>query len=264
MAVIKAGRTRLIKAGFVGAGIALIPAIIVCAVLVFFIAKKDTKLEEVNMELGRYKEGTVCILKKDMERGQEIRAEDVSVVSGKFYNRTSFDKPEDYIGMVLRTDIRSGTILNTCVVAEKENVGDNLRTYYIDYMDIPAGFSDGTSFDIRICFPNGEDYLVAGNKEISVRDEEGFYVDLTRREALLLSSARVDSSIYTGTRLYAAFYTTGFEMNEIQTYPVNSYVFSLGQWEPNIKETFSEEMYLKRETLEKNLLEFMGVSNNIQ
>ena len=264
MAVIKAGRTRLIKAGFAGAGIALVPAIIVCAVLVFFIAKKDTKLEDARLELSRYKEGTVCVLRKGMERGQEIKAEDLTVIKGKFYDKTTFDKPEDYVGMVLRTDVKAGTILNDCVVAKKESGSDNLRTYYIDYIDIPVGFSDGTSFDIRICFPNGEDYLVAGNKEINVRDEEGFYVDLTRREALLLSSAKVDSTIYTGTKIYAAFYASGFEKDEIQTYPVNSYVFSLGQWEPNIKETFSEEMYTKRETLEKNLLEFMGVSNNLQ
>ncbi len=264
MAVIKAGKTRLIKAGFAGAGIALIPAIIVCAVLVFFIAKKDTKLEDARLELGRYKEGTVCVLQNDMKRGQEISVEDLKVVKGKFYDGTRVDKPEDYVGMVLRTDVKAGTILNECVVAEKEEGSDNLRTYYIDYIDVPAGFSERTSFDIRICFPDGEDYLVAGNKEISVSDEEGFYVDLTRREALLLSSAKVDSTIYTGTKLYVAFYTTGFEKDEIQTYPVNSYVFSLGQWEPNIEETFSEEMYTKRETLEKNLLEFMGVSNNLQ
>lgn len=264
MAVIKAGRTRLIKAGFVGAGIALVPAVIVCALLVFFIAKKDTKLEALNEQLNLYKEGTVCILQSNMERGQEIKLDDLMVVKGVFYDNMTFSKPGDYVGMVMKTDAKSGTILNDCVVDEKESISGNLRTYYIDYIDIPEDFSSGTSFDIRICFPNGEDYLVAGNKNVNIRDEEGFYVDLTRREALLLSSAKVDTAIYTGSKMYAAFYSTGFEENEIQTYPVNSYVFSLGKWEPNIEETFSDEMYAKREALEKNLLEFMGVSNNLQ
>lgn len=264
MAVIKAGRTRLIKAGFAGAGIALVPAVIVCAVLVFFIAKKNTKLDALNEQLNLYKEGTVCILQGDMERGQEIKLDDLTVVKGIFYDNVTFSKPRDYVGRVMKTDAKAGTILNDCVVGDKERVGGNMRTYYIDYIDIPKEFVYGSSFDIRICFPNGEDYLVAGNKTVNIRDEEGFYVDLTRREALLLSSAKVDSDIYTGAKIYAAFYSTGFEEDEIQTYPVNSYVFSLGQWEPNIEETFSDEMYAKRETLEKNLLEFMGVSNNLQ
>jgi len=81
---------------------------------------------------------------------------------------------------------------------------------------------------------------------------------------LLLSSAKVDVSIYTGTVLYSAFYASGFDNDEIMTYPVNNYVFSLGQWEPNIKETFPQEMCDKREALEKNLFDFMGVTNNLQ
>ncbi len=271
MAVIKAGRTRLIKAGFIGASIALVPAVIVFIVLVLFIAKKDSRLEDANLQLDKYKEGTVCVLKSDMERGQEIKMHNVEMVKGKFFEEGSDDSykitgrtVEDYVGKVLKTDASKGTVLNECMIAKKDEDDENLRTYYIDYIDISDSFSNETCFDIRICFPNGEDYLVAGNKKINVRDEEGIYVELTRREALLLSSARVDLNIYEGTRLYAAFYTAGFEKTEIQTYPVNGYVFSLGQWEPNIEEAFSQEMFEKRETLESNLFEFMGVSNNLQ
>lgn len=264
MAVIRAGRTRIIKAGVIGAVIALIPAIIICALLVFFIAEKDAKIKDANIELEKYKTGTVCVLKDDIEKGQEITIDNLEIVKGTFYEKEIRDTQDNYVGMVMKTDAKAGMILNDCIVTAKEQMDTSLRTYYIDYIDVPDGFAEGLCFDIRICFPNGEDYLVAGNKKIISRDEVGFYVDLNRREALLLSSARVDCTIYTGTTIYAAFYSTGFEEDEIQTYPVNNYVFELGQWEPNLKENFSDEMFLRRETLEKNLLDFMGVANNLQ
>lgn len=264
MAVIKAGRTRLMKAGVTGAIIALIPAFVLCGLLVFFIAKKDAKLETVSAELNRYKEGTVCVLTEALKSGQEIKSENIKMLKGVFYDEISDYKMQDFIGKIMKTDAGAGTLLDECIVSDKEEYDENTRLYYIDYIDIPGQISDGVRFDIRICFPNGEDYLVAGNKKIMFRDEEGFYVDLNRREAMLLSSAQVDVSIYTGTKLYAAFYGTGFEKTEIQTYPVNSYVFELGQWEPNIVEMFSEDMFSQRQALENNLLEFMGVTNNLQ
>lgn len=264
MAVIKAGRTRMIRFGIVGAIIALVPMVIVCGILVFFIAKKDTKIQEAHAELEKYKDGIVCVINSDLSKGQEIRPENVKLIKGKFYEKQSFGEPADFVGKVLKTDICAGMILSESIVAKKNQYQDDVRAYFIDYINIPEGYNESTSFDIRISFPNGEDYLVATNKKISNRDEEGFYIDLTRREALLLSSAKVDVSVYSGTKLYVAFYTLGFETECVETYPVNDYVFGLGQWETDIKDSFSQEMFERRKTLESNLFDFMGIANNLQ
>lgn len=264
MAVIMTGKTRLIKAGLVGALIAIVPMLIICAILVFLMSKKDAKLNLVNEELMEYKEGTVCVLANSVKQGQQINSEDIMVVNGKFKGNISYSSKKEFVGKIAKADMKAGDILNHCILAKENGFDDTMRTYYIDYIEIPVGYAEQRCFDIRIRFPNGEDYLVAGNKKIIFRDEGGFYVDLTRREALLLSSAKVDVSIYSGTVLYSAFYASGFDNEEIMTYPVNSYVFSLGQWEPNIKETFPQEMFDKREALEKNLFDFMGVTNNLQ
>ncbi len=264
MAVIKAGRTRMLKFGIIGATIALVPMLIICGILVFFIAKKDTKIQEAYVELEKYKEGTVCVIDSDLSKGQEIRPENIKVIKGRFYEKQSFGEPADFVGKVLKTDICKGMMLSESVVAKKSQYQDDVRAYFIDYISIPDGFKDSTSFDIRISFPNGEDYLVAANKKISDRDEEGFYINLTRKEALLLSSAKVDVTVYSGTKLYVAFYTLGFEAEYAETYPVNDYVFGLGQWETDIKDSFSQEMFERRKTLESNLFDFMGIANNLQ
>lgn len=264
MAVIKARKLKFIKAGVVGAVISLIPSLIACGALLYCISKKNVRIEQGIQELEKYTDAAIYVLKKDVHCGQILQPEDIMVVQGKLYSDRTEESMEYYVGKEMLTDAVAGTVLNSLVVAEIRGENNNLRRYFIDYVEVPGELAEGVNFDIRICFPNGEDYLVAGNKEISIRDEEGFYIDLNRREALLMSSAKVDRGIYQGTRVYAAIYSTGFENEEVQTYPVNKYVFSLGQWEPNLKEAFSEEEFLRRETLEMNLLEFMGVTNNLQ
>ena len=264
MAVIRARKTRLIKAGMVGAVISLIPSLVACGVLVYFNTKKNAKIEDTQTELAKYTQGAVCVLASDVYCGQVLTAEDITIVKGRFEeNCTALDK-EFFVGQTMIIDADAGTILNECVVANSIGYDADARAYYVDYIEAPSGMSPHTNFDIRISFPNGEDYLVAANKCINDRDEEGFYLDLTRKEAFMMSSAKVDCSIYEGTKLYLAFYSSGYEKEEIQTYPVNSYVFSLSQWEPNIEEAFHEEDFLRREILESNLFEFMGVTNKLQ
>ncbi len=264
MAVIKARKTKLIKAGIVGALISLLPSLVVCSVLLFFITKKNAGLEQKQSELSKYEDSVIYMLKEDVECGQILQPGDIEAVKGKLYSEGFSESLEYYVGKEMITAASAGTLLNSCVVREVFEGDNNMRRYYIDYVDIPQELPEGANFDVRIVFPNGEDYLVAGDKEMRSRDEAGFYLDLNRKEALLMSSARVDCSIYSGTKMYMAGYTTGFEAVEIQTYPVNKYVFELGQWEPNMEDTFDEEEFLRRETLEKNLLEFMGVANNLQ
>ncbi|MBP3338559.1 MAG: SAF domain-containing protein [Lachnospiraceae bacterium] len=264
MAVIRTGKSRLVKAGVVGAVIVLVPTVIAGVIFAMNLTKKQKNLDEANELLGRYRIGTVCVLNKDMKQGQVIKSEDIKMVEGVFNEKGYNHKMEDYVGKVMKTSAKEGTILNEYVLQDEAKEGKDMRTYYIDYVEIPSNASSGMKFDIRICFPNGEDYLIATNKSINVRDEEGFYIDLTRYEALLLSSAKVDQIVYDGTKIYAVVYATGFEKDEVVTYPVNNYVFDLGQWEPNIIETFSEEMFNRRQTLEENLMDFMGVANKLQ
>ena len=261
MAVIRTGKKKLIKAGFLGAAIGAAVMVPVCTMLAFSIVRKNSTINNMQMELGKYKSGTVYVLKNDIKKGETLSNEDIELVKGTFYQNVTLQNAEDFIGKILRTDARSGMVLSDCFFSDEEE--QNIRTYYIDYIEIPPNYALGNYIDIRICFPNGEDYLVAGKKRINDMDEVGVYINLSPEEALYMSSARTDCTIYDVTRIYAVYYIDDFENAGNHTYPVNSYVLKLGQWEPNLfTEIFNEEMYLKRTALEENLFDFMGVTNN--
>ena len=62
--------------------------------------------------------------------------------------------------------------------------------------------------DIRIQYPNGENYCVVSKKQLqrSVENVEESRFWLSEQEQLYLSSAIYDKSAYSGTRLYAVRY----------------------------------------------------------
>lgn len=127
------------------------------------------------------------------------------------------------------------------------------KEYYIDYVEVGDEQETNEFLDIRIRFPNGEDYIVVTGKTITYVTEEGFYMYLDEQELHMLSSARTDVEVYQGAKLYLASYTKKQE-NSQSDYPVN--LFVLSAYTNYFTEV--EQIYSRRLQLEENLLTFMN------
>lgn len=127
------------------------------------------------------------------------------------------------------------------------------KEYYIDYVEVGDEQEIGEFLDIRIRFPNGEDYIVVTEKTITYVTDKGFYMYLDEKELHMLSSARTDVDVYEGAKLYLSSY--GKKQEDILTdYPINLFVLSSY---PAYFEN-PEEIYSRRLQLEENLLTFMN------
>lgn len=133
-----------------------------------------------------------------------------------------------------------------------EYVG-NSKEYYIDYVVVGDEQEVDKFLDIRIRFPNGEDYVVMTEKTITYMTDEGFYMYLDERELHMLSSARTDVEVYEGAILYLSSYSKKQE-NGLTEYPVN--LFVLSAYGSYFEQT--EQIYNRRIQLEENLLTFMN------
>ena len=154
----------------------------------------------------------------------------------------------------LMTEYESVSELNT--TDEKETTieyGVKSKEYYIDYVEVGDEQETSEFLDIRIRFPNGEDYIVVTGKTITYVTEEGFYMYLDEKELHMLSSARTDVEVYQGAKLYLASYSKKQE-NSLSDYPTNLFVLSSY---PNYFED-AEQIYSRRLQLEENLLTFMN------
>lgn len=139
-------------------------------------------------------------------------------------------------------------------VADKEEMSDGYKEYYIDYVFLPEGQNISGYVDIRIRFPNGQDYMVASGKTITGLAEEGFYILLNDRDVHMLSSAKTDMDVYQGTLLYLSAYETKQQETEAEDYPWNQYVIS----SYGIAAADAEDTYNRRIQLEENLIAFMN------
>ena len=182
---------------------------------------------------------TVILLMR-YDRADETNAENVEAESD--YDNVHTEQEKETVGTTLSGDV--------------DTLGQDVepvRQYYIDYIDLAVLHSGEELYDIHIRFPNGEDYIVVAGKQITSMTEEAFCVRLTQRELHMLSSARTDAEIYTGTQLYLSGYGRD-DGNSEPDYPWNQYVLGAH----GISEPEAEEIYAKRIQLEENLVAFMN------
>lgn len=168
------------------------------------------------------------------------------------------DKTEDK-GLVTEdaSEITTGYQEETTVkilLEDTEKYEKDCREYYIDYVVLADNQDIDGYLDIRIRFPNGEDYIVASGKTITRQAEGGFYMLLNEREIHMLSSARTDMDVYEGTTIYLSAYKSEQCEVSVEDYPWNQFVISSF----GVSDSNAEDIYSRRIQLEENLLTFMN------
>lgn len=213
----------------------------------------------------QYSYGSLFVLTRDVTAGEELTADMIRVQrvqSEEDLSETQSLTQEDLVGKRLKVSLTKGAALSTDIVYEGVPIADDERRIELRELDLPQTLREDEFVDIRIAFPNGEDYLVVGHKRVYriIRDEEGEMLALQLRlleeELLRYQAACVDTKMYQDTRLYALQYTGEFQPAAEVYYPVNQAVFELLQWDPNIVELFAVEKEQERRTLLETNLEY--------
>lgn len=258
MAVLRQKKRNIIIAAIAGLAVGIIPTGIIAGIVWNKYYNLDRTITE---EKEKYRLYTGYVLNSGLARGHVITEDDIREIA--FYSTSDIESVDasGLMGKTLRQETKEGIIITEPMVYEDTGVEDSLRMYMFNYIAVPDGVDNGTMFDIRISFPNGEDYIVAKGKTLESRTEEGIFINATERELLMISSAYVDTTVYEGAKIYASIYVSDYQPYSVVNYPVNLYVTKLADWNPNLIEEIKEEADVeKRQVLEENLYEFMGVS----
>lgn len=255
--------------GAVAAG-ALLAGIPLAGMLMF----ERQRAQQTNERLSYYEQlheqysyASFFVLTKDVTAGEELTADMFRaqrVQSEEDLSAAQSLTQENLLGKRLKVSLTKGAALSADVVYEGAPITDDERQVELRELDLPQTLREDEFVDIRIVFPNGEDYLVVGHKRVYriIRDDEGevlaLQIRLLEEELLRYQAACVDTKTYQDTRLYAVQYTGEFQSAAQAYYPVNRAVFRLLQWDPNIMELFVVEAEQeRRELLETNLEHFL-------
>lgn len=215
----------------------------------------------------QYNYASLFVLTKNVTAGEELTADMIRmqrVQSSEDLAIAQSFTQEDLLGKRCKVSLTKGAALSADVVYEGEPITDDERRVELCELDLPQTLRENEFVDIRIVFPNGEDYLVVGHKQVYgiIRDEEEdasvLQLRFLEEELLRYQAACVDTRTYRDTRLYAVQYTGEFQTAGQVYYPVNRAVFRLMQWDPNIVNLFMvDEEQDRRTVLETGLEHFL-------
>lgn len=279
---------KLLIAACIGAAVAGIPFL-----MMYFFSSRHAKQyqKERNAyreELEKIQNIETCVLKNSVLEGEKIKEKDIDTVF-LFVEENQFVetvRKEDFIGKYARVDLSKGTVLNLNLCKDGEKLTKDMRIQDFSYITIPDYIKSGEYVDVRIVFPNGEDYLVVRHKKVleniyeNAETATGSAINpsnatsgiqpsslqnaertarfcVTEEEILRLASGYVDSIYYEGTMIYVNKYVDSLQESGEANYPVNPDVFRLLGWDPNIwKAEISKTEKEKREILERHLNRF--------
>ncbi len=195
-----------------------------------------------------------------IKKGEKItdQGTDANVYQQNLY--TGLD-PYSYItegdmGKTAIVDIPAEEPVMLNMVTEKEIQADT-RDYEVVAANLMTDQQENDYVDIRIIYPNGEDYLVIPKKQIEKLNFENsvFNIQCNEEEIVRFSSAIVDAYMTTGARLYTTRYVeSNLQEEAIPNYPVRAETMDLIKSDPNILTTAQNTLNLSaRMSLEARL-----------
>ena len=190
-------------------------------------------------------------LNRDVKSGQEITADMLSPI-----NTYSNLIPQNYIDSKILTSVESGkkvvakvdlyknTILTASTVTTEENtVTKDVRTMEYNMLTLPINLTIGDYVDIRITFPDGQDFIVIAKKEIKNIQGNTVTFDMSEADIVMLNSAIVESYIMKASNIYIAKYVEpGMQEKAANTYVPTAEVIRLIETDSNIVSTAKNEL----------------------
>lgn len=195
------------------------------------------EMDQLRMETYALKR-SVLIAKEDLKAGDTLSGDNLyegeiraSLLQDQFVTKEDF-------GKTLLIDLEKDAVVIKGMVFDEE-IESTVREEELNMLLLPSNLGKSQYIDLRIGFPNGEDYIVLSKKK--VRDLElgknTLWLWVEEKEILSLSSAIVDAYLHKGSKLYTVTYVLpSLQEKAVATYPVNNDVLRLIKSNPNILE----------------------------
>ncbi|USK57790.1 hypothetical protein LIS82_27855 (plasmid) [Cytobacillus solani] len=233
---------KLLIAGAWGAA-----AMLLISLIVGYIFYQHTQEKEISLrkkyedEVKEYREWagqneTGYALKEDVVAGTKITEEMVQeIVLPPLGTAENLVHPINLEGdHFARIDMKAKTVLVDGLLYKEEMIEKDVREAEYSFIELPSKLKNEQFIDVRIQFPNGDDYILLSKKKVKEVDGLTMWTNLDEGEILSMSSAIVDAYIE-GAKIYALPYVDGHvQIGSEITYPVKQNVMDLIKESPNI------------------------------
>ena len=163
-------------------------------------------------------------------------------------NSNSSDSKSEKI-IVATIDIPKGTVITEKMLALKSeavtdtnSINSTYRLVEYSMIMLPTELQKGDTIDVRISYPNGQDFIVVAKKVVEKTDSSSIWLKLKEDEILKMNSAIIESYSVEGAKMYAVNYTQpGVQAAANANYPVSDKVYELLVQDPNIASAIQQQ-----------------------
>ncbi len=253
-------RKKNLKSKLMLMGLIAAVLIIIALIVILVLGKKslDKSKEQVTMlseELTNNKQ-LVYVASRDIKKGEQVDAD--SVMEQMIYTGlgpSSYMAAEN-LGQTAIVDIKANEPVMANMVTAIQITND-MRRYEVATAHLMTTQQEYDTVDVRIMFPNGEDYLLLAKKTI-MNLQMGtsiFTTYMNEDEILRMSSAIVDAYTTTGAKIYTVKYVEeNIQKEAIPNYLVKASVLDLINNDPNIVDIAETTLNLRaRNDLDQRL-----------
>ena len=216
-------------------GMLLMLVIAAVVVGILFMQIMGMKKEEAKVNSSSK---TVYMLTRDIKSGEAITASDVK--STKVVTDMTTDHIATSSNMsdatIAKVDLPKGAILSTSMITTTdEKLTDDMRVQEYNMLILPTDLAKQDYVDIRIMFPNGQDYIVVTKKRVLQSSANTIFIKMSEDEILSMSNAIVEAYRVEGSMLYATKYEDpGMQNAATPTYPGSRETLAVIEKDPNI------------------------------
>lgn len=187
---------------------------------------------------------TVYVAKQAIASGDVIKKQLVEKKTVYSSQKQESFITEKELGQTAVINIPEGTQLQT-TMATSSKLSANLREAEYQVICMNSNITKKDTVDVRICYPDGESYIVLSKKRIKAYTPEtaSVFLWIEEDELLRMSAAIVDAALYDGAKLYVTKYIEpNIQDASVITYTPNLSILSLIEDDPNIVERSSQKL----------------------
>lgn len=196
----------------------------------------------------------VYVATSDIPAGSAISEDNVSQTSISTSMDTGIYITEDDIGKIAVVDIQSGQAICSNMIGA--DLLSTLRECQYAMLTLNGNLRQDDFVDVRIMYPNGENYSVLSKKCIKGINLEtnDIYMWLDEEDIMNMSAAIVDVYLHEGTILYTTKYIEDGQPSIETTYQPNEDVMTAMANDPNLVDEATQKLNATmREALEARL-----------
>lgn len=199
----------------------------------------ESRITTLNKEISENKQ-FAYVANGMIPKGEQISQDNICLEE-VFSDMNGVYITEKDIGKIAVIDIQQGTHIMTSMLTP-EKLDNTMREEEFNQFYLSSNLQNNDYVDLRLTFPNGENYIILSKKAIKDinHEESDCFLWLNEEEIVTVEAAIVDAYKHTGSKIYTTKYIEPtIQDASIVTYTPPKEIIDLINEDPNIVEVAS-------------------------